>query len=217
MGILWLILLAVVALGLLWVRGVRGGLFTVSAAVLAFAGAGYALQGSPGQAGSPRAIADRPVPPSLNAARTVLMGRFDNSDGWLTMSEALASRGNTKDAAGLLQSAVRQHPTDFKLWVGLGNALADHSRTLSPAARFAFERARALGPAQPAPPFFLGLAAARSGDPETARREWQGILANAPANASWRPLVEDALLTLPPQPATNPVRRPDPSSTEASR
>ena len=30
-----------------------------------------------------------------------------------------------EDAAGVLQSAVREHPDDPALWVGLGNALVD--------------------------------------------------------------------------------------------
>jgi len=78
----------------------------------------------------------------------------------------------------------------------LGNALSDHSRMLSPAARFAFERAEALAPGHPAPPFFLGLAEARSGNPKEAARLWREILAHAPANASWRPLIENGLLAI---------------------
>ena len=79
-------------------------------------------------------------------------------------------------------------------WVGLGNALFDHSRTLSPAARYAYARAAQLAPGYPAPPFFLGLAEARSGNPGEAVRLWREILANAPADASWRPMVEDGVL-----------------------
>ena len=46
----------------------------------------------------------------------------------------------------------------MKLWVGLGNALADHAGTMTPAAELAFARAAELAPGYPAPPFFLGLA-----------------------------------------------------------
>ena len=134
------------------------------------------------------------------------MGQFDNADSWLIMSENFAARGKTEDAVGILRSAVREHPGNYKLWVGLGNALTDHSHMLSPAARFAFARAAELAPGHPAPPFFLGLAEARSGNPEEAARLWRELLARAPANASWRPMVEDGLLlleqgTAPPPPA----------------
>ena len=73
---------------------------------------------------------------------------------------------------------------------------ADHARTLTPSARFAFNRAMELAPGYPAPPFFLGLAEARSGNPEEAVRLWREILADAPANASWRPMIEDGLLLM---------------------
>ena len=134
------------------------------------------------------------------------MGQFDLADSWLIMSDNFAARGKTEEAVGILRSAVREHPSSYKLWVGLGNALTDHSRMLSPAARFAFARAAQLAPGYPAPPFFLGLAEARSGNPEEAARLWREILARAPANASWRPMVEDGLLlleqgaTVPPSP-----------------
>lgn len=196
MGFAWLALLAAATLGLLWLLKLRGPMMTLAAAAIAFGCAGYALQGRPDLEGSPRVASNRAPPMSLMAARHALMGQFEYADTWLNMADALASRGRTEDAARLLQAQVSRHPGDYKLWIGLGNALADHSRTLSPAARFAFERAAQLAPGHPAPPFFLGLAEARSGNPREAARLWRDILANAPANASWRPLVENGLLAI---------------------
>ena len=109
----------------------------------------------------------------LTGARQALIGHFDYADTWLNMADALASRGNTLDAAKLLQSQAERHPRDYKLWIGLGNALTDHARTITPAGRLAFERAAELAPGYPAPPFFLGLAEARSGNTEAAVRLWQ--------------------------------------------
>ena len=194
MGFAWLALLALMALALLWLLKLRGPLLTFAGAAVAIGCAGYALQGNPGLTGKPRTSAERAPPMSVAGARHALMGQFDYSDTWLNMADALSSRGNTQDAVNLLRTQVARHPGDYKLWVGLGNALFDHSRILSPAARFAYERARQLAPGYPAPPFFLGLAEARSGNPEEAVRLWRGILADAPANASWRPMVEDGLL-----------------------
>jgi cytochrome c-type biogenesis protein CcmH len=192
-GFLWLGLLALVTLGLLGLMKLRGPMLTLAAAAVAFGCAGYALQGNPGLAGQPRSATERPAPLPLTGARHALMGQFDYSDNWLNMADALASRGNTEDAARLLQAQVARHPGDYKLWVGLGNALTDHARTITPAARLAFARAAELAPAYPAPPFFLGLAEARSGNPEEAIRLWRDILASAPADASWRPMIEDGL------------------------
>ncbi len=117
-----------------------------------------------------------------------------------------------------MQSAVREHPGDPILWIGLGNALADHAGTLTPASELAFRRAAELAPGHPAPRFFYGLALARSGDAKDAVALWKQILAEAPAEASWRPVVEDAIAALerprrrlrrrPPRKAGPALRRP---------
>ena len=196
MGFVGLALIAAATVGLLWLMTLRGPLLTLAAAAVAFGCAGYAWQGRADLAGVPRAASARAAPMSLAVARAALMGQIDNANSWLTMSDNFAARGNGKDAVGILRSAVREHPRDYKLWVGLGNALVDHGRSLNPAARLAFANAAALAPDHPAPPFFLGLAEARSGNAQEALRLWRTILAKAPANASWRPLVEDAVLAI---------------------
>ena len=195
-GSLIVVLLALGILVLLWLMKLRGSMLTLAGAAIAFGAAGYAAQGSPGLIGQPRAAAERPPPMPLTGARHAMTGQFDYADTWLNMADALASRGKTEDAARLLQAQVQRHPRDYKLWVGLGNALTDHARTITPAGRLAFERAAELAPGYPAPPFFLGLAEARSGNPEDAVRLWREILAGAPANASWRPIVEDGVLLM---------------------
>ena len=82
------------------------------------------------------------------------------------------------------------------MWVGLGNALVDHAQGLTPASQFAFQRAVELAPGHPGPIFFMGLALARSGDRAAAVALWKEILAQAPADASWRPIVEDAIAVM---------------------
>ena len=79
------------------------------------------------------------------------------------------------------------------LWVGLGNALVDHAGVITPAAEFAYSRAAKLAPWSPAPPFFRGVALLRSGERDAALETWKAVLASAPAEAGWRPLVEDGV------------------------
>ena len=189
-------LLALSALALLWLMRVRGSVLTMSAAAIMFGCAGYAVQGSPGLDARPRVAAERAPPLPLTGARQAMTGQFDYADTWLNMADALAARGRTEEAAKLLQAQVASHPRDYKLWVGLGNALTDHARTITPASRMAFARAAELAPGYPAPRFFLGLAEARSGNPEEAVRLWREVLADAPADASWRPIVEDGVLMM---------------------
>lgn len=194
----WLILLALIAAaaGGLWLLKVRGGLLTAALAAFAFGGAGYALQGHPGLTGAPARAVGESVPVPLTEARHAFFGNFSPEESWLRLSEGLARAGKTEDAANLLQNAVGRYPGSVHLWIGLGNALVDHAHGLTPPAELAYRRAAELAPGHPAAPFFYGLARARSGDPAGAVAIWRGILANAPPDASWRPLVELGVATL---------------------
>jgi len=199
----WLALMALVAISiaLLWWLGVRGGFLTASAAALMFGASGYAIQGRPSLAGAP-AISDdaRDIFP-LTDARHAFFGHFTPAESWLRISEALARDGKSEDAVGILQNAAKRYPGDPQLWIGLGNALVDHSRGLTPPAELAYQRAAELVPGHPAAPFFYGLALARSGDRQSAVAIWRRILMNAPKDAEWRPLVEQGVAALSRQPS----------------
>jgi len=200
MGWLALLLLSVGSIGLLWLLGARGGLLTASAASLLLGASGYALQGRPN---TPAALAEGDAGGDifpLTDARHAFFGHFTPAETWLRMSEALARDGKTEDAVGILQNAVRRYPGDPQLWIGLGNALVDHSHGITPPAELAYRRAAELVPGHPAAPFFYGLALARSGNSTAAVQIWKTILARAPAHAEWRPLVERgvAALSVPP-------------------
>lgn len=191
-GLITIGMLAVLTAVLLRLAGLRGMMFVIVVVALVNGGLSFnALNREP--LGSPDRVEPRLPPVSLAADRFAFMGRFTASERWLGMADAIASRGNTADAAGVLSAAVRQHPRDYALWIGLGNMLTAHTGGLNPGARLAYERAIEIAPNYPAPRYFLGVAEARSGNVTEARRLWTEVLANAPANASWRPLVEDRL------------------------
>jgi len=198
-----LLTLTGLSLGVIRVSGLRGSWLMMAAAALLLGAAGYAVEGRPDLAGSPRAgIAPEP-PISLVPARNAFLGEFSGRSHWLIISDSFAARGQTRDAVGILQSATRQYPRDYALWLGLGNALTDHGRGLTPAARMAFSRSAEFAPTSPAPAYFLGLAKLRSGDAEGALADWKAVLAAAPANAGWRPFVEDGVAMVE---AARPVR-----------
>lgn len=196
MGWVILLLLVIASLGLLWLLRVRGGLLTASAAALLLASVGYAVQGSPDLPGSRAEFGDTHDVLPLTDARHAFFGYFTPAESWLRMSEALARDGKSEDSVGILENAVKRYPGDPQLWIGLGNALVDHARGLTPPAEFAYKRAEELAPGYPAPPFFYGLALARSGDRQGALTLWRQILKTAPANAEWRPLVEQGVVAL---------------------
>jgi cytochrome c-type biogenesis protein CcmH len=199
----WLILLALIAASLAVLRllGVRGGMLTACAAALLLGASGYELQGTPSLRGSPAAGSEAADVFPLTEARHAFFGNFTPAESWLRMSEALARDGHSRDAVGILENAVHRYPGDPQLWIGLGNALVDHAHGITPPAELAYHRAAELSPGSPGPHFFYGLALARSGDREGALNEWTQILATAPKDASWRPLVEQGVATLqvPPQ------------------
>ena len=204
----WFILMLLVAssVGALWLLRVRGGLLTAALAALVFGAAGYAFQGSPGVPGAPvQGSGGREIIP-LTEARHAFFGNFTPEESWLGLSDGLARGGNTEDAVGLLQNAVGRYPGDVQLWIGLGNALVEHAHGLTPPAELAYRRAAELAPGHPAAPFFYGLALARSGDRVGAVAIWKRILANAPKDATWRPLIEVGIATVG-QPAPRPKRR----------
>ena len=199
----WFILLLLIgaSLALLWTLRVRGGLLTASAAALLLGASGYALQGRPALPSAPAAGGEGHDVVPLTDARHAFFGMFTPAESWLRMSEALERDGKSEDAVGILQNAVKRYPGDPQLWIGLGNALVDHARGLTPPAELAYQRAAEMAPGHPGALFFYGLAMARSGDREDALVIWRQILATAPKDAEWRPLVEQGVAALSGQPS----------------
>jgi cytochrome c-type biogenesis protein CcmH len=197
MGWMLMLLPAALLFVLLWrvARLDRSALQLLAAALL-LALAGYAWQGHPRLAGAPHAPPEhRGLPESEFAkVRQDLLGRFDTADRWLTLAEAYSRDGDTEGAAQVIEAALRQHPNDADLWVGLGNALVIHGGGLmSPAAELAFNRAAAIAPHHPGPKFFYGLALAQGGRVDEAEKVWRDLLATAPPGALWRGAIEERL------------------------
>lgn len=200
MGWLVLLVLALAAFVAIWRFGRldTAGLQLLAAALL-LALAGYAWQGRPDLSGSPKAPPESQEVPESDFAkmRQDMLGRFDTADRWLTIAEGFQRRGDTRGGAGLIRSALREHPDNAILWIGYGNALVIHAGGLiTPAANLAFEKAAQLAPEHPAPRFFYGLAQAQAGRLDEAERTWRALLATAPPDAPWRAQVEQQLMAL---------------------
>jgi cytochrome c-type biogenesis protein CcmH/NrfG len=82
---------------------------------------------------------------------------------------------------------VRQAPGDAGAWAWLGIKLAENDgNQVSPAAKFAFDRAIQLAPQHPGPAFLYGLALIREGKFAEAQPFWARALALSPAKAGYR-------------------------------
>lgn len=198
----WIIIIAMAAaiFGLLWkLGGVPRVSYELIGAALLLGMAGYAWQGHPGTPGSPlksrQITAD--IDPSLVAQRKAMMGQFGTSAQWLDTADTYGRLGSTRAAVAVMQGGVEANPRNADLWVGMGNALVNHGGgMISPAAQMAFDRAAKLSPEHPAPPFFMGMALAQSGQFDRAAEMWGRLLMRAPADAPWREDLEMRLAML---------------------
>lgn len=187
----WLILLGI-ALGaglLLWLTGFPRTLWTVAATALTLGAAGYAWQGSPGLAGHPVSAVQKggEIDPEVIAIRDAMFGRFNFTWGSFMRADAMTRAGAPDTAVRAMILTTRQAPGDAGGWMWLGIKLAENDgNQVSPAAKFAFERALQLAPQHPGPPFFYGLALIREGKFAEARPFWAKAVERTPEKASYR-------------------------------
>ncbi|WP_375196753.1 tetratricopeptide repeat protein [Sphingobium sp.] len=187
--------LAILALGGLIVIGrLPRQAYEIAAAALLLGLAGYAWQGRPALAGSPRQSAENggaPFDEKLAEQRRGLAERYGKAGQWLMLSDGLGRQGKTREAANVLLSGLRETPNDPNLWLGFGNALVAHAGgVLSPAADFAYRRAMMIDPEGPAPRYFYGLALARAGQLKEARKLWAPLAASAPEGSEVKKELE---------------------------
>lgn len=195
----WLILGAMIALAavMLWrLAQPARGVVAIGVVALVLACAGYAWQGKPGLSGSP--AAGRPPEAqgesAFAALRGTMMAEVGSTASLLAAADAFHRRGHDDHAVAILRGQLSRTPDNSDLWTGLGNAIVLYSNGIvPPAAKLAFDRAAAISPRHPAPPFFYGLALAQAGRVDEAVVVWRRLLAMTPADAPWRPQIEAAL------------------------
>jgi cytochrome c-type biogenesis protein CcmH len=173
----------------LWIARYPLRLWTVPATALMLAAAGYAWQGNPALPGKPVAAKAQAgeVDPEMVALRESLFGRFNLEFAYFTAADAMTRAGSPRQAAWVMVGAVRKLPENAAMWTGLGEKLAENDgNQVSPASKYAFERALALAPGHPGPRFFYGLSLIKEGKFAEARPLWSEAVELAPAGASYR-------------------------------
>lgn len=189
MGFVALLLLIAAALGGMALLGLRRPLWSLGGAALMLGATGYALQGRPfAPEQPPRPVsAAGVVDPGLVELRERMLGRLTGDWSYLVAADAMRRAGEEKLAVQAILGGIRRVPNSLMLWVGLGEALAEHDGgRVSPSALFAFQQAMRISPNHPAPPFFLGLAYVKAGDFAAARPLWARALALCPPGVSYR-------------------------------
>ena len=207
----WLILLLLIALSLggLWLLGVRGGLLTAAAAALAARRGGLCAAGPARLAGLARRSGTkrRDIVP-LTEARHAFFGNF-TPRGMLAAAcpKRWRAHGDSENAVGILQNAVGRYPDE--------PAVVDRARQRPGRSRPRPDAAGRTGlPARGRARAGLSrravLLRAGAGPLRRPRRRGRAcgssILAKAPPNASWRPLVEQGIQALSRPPPTLTLR-----------
>ncbi|WP_017669838.1 tetratricopeptide repeat protein [Blastomonas sp. AAP53] len=175
--------------GMIWLGKLPRKAWELAGAALFIGIAGYAWQGQPSLAGSPKEPVEKlgMFDEDLAKQRDGMGGNFGDARAWLVLADAQSRQGKFATAATALSKGLETYPDDVDLWVALGNALVGHSNgLLTPASQFAYQKAATLAPDHPAPPFFLGLALATSGQLQQARTIWAELLERSPPEAEWR-------------------------------
>ncbi|MFB9268745.1 c-type cytochrome biogenesis protein CcmI [Bradyrhizobium erythrophlei] len=115
--------------------------------------------------------------------------------GWSVLAPVLSRLGRYDDAVRAYRNAITYAGDSAERRADLGEALLGAAGgVVTSDAKAEFERAVAQNADDAKANYFLGLAAEQDGRKADAAAIWQALLAKAPADAPWRPLVQAALV-----------------------
>lgn len=125
----------------------------------------------------------------------------DDKEGWALLGRAYLALDQPAQAAAALRRAVQlggaRGSVPASLYSLYGEALSQAAGGAVPAeAEEAFRAALARDAKEPAARYYLGLAARARGQKDQALAMWEPLLAEAPADAPWRPALVDAVAAL---------------------
>jgi cytochrome c-type biogenesis protein CcmH len=114
--------------------------------------------------------------------------------GWNVLAPVLARLGRYDDAVRAFRNSITYNGESAERRADLGEAItAAAGGVVTSEAKAEFEHAMALDGDTAKASYFLGLAAEQDGRASDAGSIWRAMLAKAPANVPWRPLVQAAL------------------------
>ncbi len=142
--------------------------------------------------------------------------------GWSVIAPVYARLGRLDDAVRAFRNSITYSGDSAPRRADLGEALVGAAGGVVTAeAKAEFEHAVALNAEETKANYFLGLAAEQDGRAGEAASIWRTMLEKAPANAPWRPLVQEALVRVggspvPPPPGEAVAAAKDMSETDRS-
>jgi cytochrome c-type biogenesis protein CcmH len=161
----------------------------------------YYPLGSPGLGDSPLAQRSRapdatePIDNLVAQVEQHLEKNPTDGRGWSVLAPVLVRLGRFDDAIRAFRNSITFNGESAERRADLGEALVAASNgVVTTEAKGEFGRATALNADDVKANYFLGLAAEQDGRASEAASIWRAMLAKAPANAPWRPLVQSALV-----------------------
>src|SRR5437868_6653644 len=114
--------------------------------------------------------------------------------GWSVLAPVLAKLGRFDDAIKAYRNAITYAGDSGSRRADLGEAIAmGAGGVVTAEAKVEFERAVALDANEAKASYYLGVAAEQDGRATEAASIWRAMLAKAPQDAPWRPIVLAAL------------------------
>lgn len=188
----------------------------------------YEVLGSPDLPGEP--IASRGTADAQANSIAALIAQIEahleadpkDGRGWEVIAPVYMRLERYDDAVKARRNALDLLGATAQRDVDLGEALAMAAGGVVTAdSKAAFEHAASLDTDNAKAMFYLGLAALQDGNAEDAARTWRNLIAKAPANAPWLPLVREQLARIdnpgaaPPEPTQEDVAAVGQMSPEA--
>jgi cytochrome c-type biogenesis protein CcmH len=177
------------------------------AAVVALLGLPVVAVGLYGELGSPGLpdfpLAQRALAPDGAQSLDKLIAQVEqhlesnptDGRGWSVIAPVYVRLGRLDDAVRAFRNSITYGGESAARRADLGEAMVGAAGGVVTAeAKTEFERAVALNAEEVKANYFLGLAAEQDGRAAEAASIWRAMLEKAPANAPWRPLVQEALV-----------------------
>jgi cytochrome c-type biogenesis protein CcmH len=123
----------------------------------------------------------------------------DNVQGWAFLATSYRNLGRYGDAATAMAEVIRISGPSAELYGDLGEALVfDNKGLMTDRSSAVIAEALKLDPKHPKARYYAALDLLQEGKTADAKAAFEGLLADAPANAPWRAAVQGQLAKLQP-------------------
>ncbi len=147
----------------------------------------------------PPAERDKMVRSMVEKLAAQLASAPDNVDGWLQLGRSYAALGEADKAADAFDHAAKLKPGDVEIQMQEVEALLTNRKPddeIPARAVTLLKQVEAVSPDRPEVLWYLGVVAARAGQRDEAKRDWQRLLPLLPADGEDHKTVVEALKTL---------------------